>query len=180
MMSKCESVKGTYASQINQLTKPFLLLVTLKIYLSEWVCVFTKYLFVLQIKRVIILIFATDLYFPKEFGVFSRKFIPKRTRFGPLGGVMMEDASGILPSSGLIYSVLSEDKTIFLDTSDEGMKAKASCHKVPGRHSHCVNIFPDFVQVFMGSFSVDRFLQLDEVCKKSRQLPGAELCGDAD
>lgn len=57
----------------------------------------------------------------KEFGVFTRKVIPKRTRFGPLEGIMTDDPSGILPSTGLIYSVLIGEETFFLDVSDEGL-----------------------------------------------------------
>lgn len=56
----------------------------------------------------------------EEFGVFTRKVIPKRTRFGPLEGIMTDDPSGILPSTGLIYSVLIGEETFFLDVSDEG------------------------------------------------------------
>ncbi|KAK8400076.1 hypothetical protein O3P69_003042 [Scylla paramamosain] len=56
----------------------------------------------------------------EEFGVFTRKVIPKRTRFGPLEGIMMDDPRDILPSTGLIYSVLIGEKTFFLDISDEG------------------------------------------------------------
>lgn len=53
--------------------------------------------------------------------MFTRKIIPKRTRFGPLEGVMTDDSSGILPSNGLIYSILSGGETFFLDISDEGL-----------------------------------------------------------
>lgn len=36
----------------------------------------------------------------------------------------MEDTNISVSSNGLIYSVVLGDKTVFLDTSDEGMKIK--------------------------------------------------------
>lgn len=93
---------------------------------------------------------------------------------------MMEEASSSHPTNGLVYSVLSGDKTIFLDTSDEGIIQELSVIMLCSRQIEVMFIFPGFMKIFTPNFSINRFIQLDEICKKSRELPGAELCCHAD
>lgn len=67
-----------------------------------------------------ICLFLNEIKTVSEYGVFARKFIPKRTQFGPLEGKIIPVSAVKREESALSFFVEGlNGSTIALDTSDE-------------------------------------------------------------